>query len=217
MTASFTTGILRCFNYHVTRDPNPSSTNVYAFYVRNEASGYLSPPDRNVLYCRASFNGGATWNGEVRVFIPPSPPQNGFAPVPPNCNGDANGFYRIGRVWSCVDDNGYVYVAWMDNRYGKFSGDTSKDYWHVFCSRSTTEGDTWSTPIRVSGSTSDPQGTASVGGFNATEWNGNHVPPGDFLTCDADNNRLYVAWPDSRETQNGPSYPIVVYFRRIDF
>ena len=108
---------------HITSDPSTSAKQTYAFYVRNEQAPYINPPaKRNVLYCRASLDGGASWNGEVRVFtisggdLPP----NGFAPVPPDCENPPNtlGFYRIGRVWSCVDPSGYVYVAWMDNRYG---------------------------------------------------------------------------------------------------
>jgi len=172
------------------------------------------PTKRNVVYCKASYDGGDTWNGEQRVFTldQSALPPNGFAPVPPNCDGDTNGFYRIGRVWSCVDDNHNVYVCWMDNRYGRY-GTTCKDYWHVFCSRSTNYGADWTTPIQVSGSTSDPLGSASIGGFMGHD----HVPPGDVLTCDADNNRLYAAWPDSRDSRNEPSYPSQVYFRRIDF
>jgi hypothetical protein len=205
---------LPMLNFHITRDPRSSVTYVYAFYVRNELAtlGDLTII-RNVLYSRSSLNGGKSWNGEVRVFLPPDPPQNGFADVPQNCDGRTFGFYRIGRVWSCVGDNGNVYVAWMDNRYGKYSGDTSKDYWQVFCSKSTDNGNTWSTtPFQVSGSSGDLS-TASIGGFNNQSW----VPPGDFLSCDADATNVYVSWPDSRDQQGDPTNPIKVYFRRIQF
>jgi hypothetical protein len=197
---------------HVTCNPNTSSKQIYAFYVRNEVSPYLNGPlKRNVLYCKASLDGGSTWNGERKVFSLDQSglPQN-FASVP-NCSGNTDaGFYRIGRVWSCVDSNGYVYVAWMDNRYGQYS--TTKDYWQVFCSRSTDQGDTWSTvPTQVSG-TSDVH-TASIGGFAGFD----SAPPGDFLTCDADSQYLYVAWPDSRNQQGGQDMTYKVYFRRVQF
>jgi len=153
-------------------------------------------------------------------------PPNGFADVPNCANQSSPGFYRIGRVWSSVDPNGNIYVAWVDNRYGVFVNDTSKDYWHVFCSKSTSssQGDTWSAPIRVSGPTNGTldqiRASASIGGFGNPFGNFNWVPPGDFLTCDADAIYLYVAWPDSRDNQpanEGNNAPTKVYFRRIQF
>jgi hypothetical protein len=117
-----------------------------------------------------------------------------------------------------VDQNGNVYVAWMDNRYGEF-GTTDKDYWHVFRSRSTNQGANWSLPIRVSGTT-DINTSASIGGYgNPFGFHEKHLPPGDFLTCDADVDHLYVAWPDSRANQNmgHENDPTRVYFRRIQF
>lgn len=206
---------LRMLSYHIASDPRTSAKQVYAFYVRNEAAPYISHGGkRNVLYCKPSLNGGDSWNGESKVFtISPSDlPSNGFAVVPPN---DSPGFYRIGRVWSCVDDNGNVYVAWMDNRYGKYDT-TNKDYWHVFCSRSIDLGEHWSPPIRVSG-TDQVTASASIGGYGNPGFNPDHVPPGDVLTCDADLNRLYVAWPDSRDNQLNTGAPTKVYFRRIQF
>jgi hypothetical protein len=206
-------------NDHITCDPNTSSKAVYAFYVRNEATSYgAGGGKRNILYCKASVDGGNSWGGERMVFtldVSHLPPY-GFADVPNCANQSSPGFYRIGRVWSCVDPNGNIYVAWMDNRYGVYSynGDTSKDYWHVFCSKSTStsQGDTWSTPIQVSGTSGDLS-TASIGGFR-----GNHVPPGDVLTCDADSQYLYVAWPDSRNQQGGhTTLPIQAYFRTVQF
>lgn len=207
--------------YHITRDPSPfPGPRVYAFYVRNEAAPYMTPPNRNVLYCKASLDGGATWNGERKVssLDQSGLPPNGFADVPNCANQSSPGFYRVGRVWSCVDDNGNVYVAWMDNRYGRF-GTTDKDYWHVFCSRSSAPsyGDEWSPSIQVSGSSSDPLPTASIGGCFNGGCHGDHVLPGDFLTCDADNQYLYVAWPDSRNQQQHSGAPTQVYFRRIQF
>ena len=187
--------------YHVSKDPNPSSGKLYAFYVRNEVPAFLTGPPHNALYCKSSYNGGTTWNGERRVYTIPSTdlPANGFAEVPANSDGSTAGFFRIGRVWSCVDPSGNVYVAWMDNRYGKY-GSTDKDYWHVFYSKSADFGDTWSTALRVSG-TSNATASASIGGGQPPR--GDWVPPGDFLTCDADSVKLYVAWPDNRGDQGG--------------
>ncbi len=70
----------------------------------------------------------------------------------------------------------------------------------MFYSKSTDDGDTWSTPVRVSGTT-NATASASIGGGapRNTAW----VPPGDFLTCDADSVNLYVAWPDNRADQGG--------------
>ena len=207
---------LRMVNYHMACDPNTSTSvnRVYAFYVINETAPWGGT--RNVLYSLASTDGGNTWGNQQMVYtISQSElPPNGFAVVPPN---SSPGFYRIGRVWSCVDSNGNAYVTWMDNRYGEYS--TTQDYWHVFCSRSTGEGQTWSAPIRVSGSTTDPLGSASIGGYGNPDpftnfaWN----PPGDFLTCDADSNTLYVAWPDTRANQGNPSALTNVYFRYVPF
>ena len=202
----------RMLNFHITRDPSTSSSYVYAFYVRNEANPYpAGPPKRNVLYCTVSPDGGNSWNGARVVFAPlPSDLAPNFAPEPPNCSGNHDGFYRIGRVWSSVDDNGNVYVAWMDNRYGQYNA--TKDYWHVFCARSTHHGDSWDPPFRVSG-TSNPQASASIGGFDGYD----HVPPGDVLTCDVDSIYLYVAWPDSRNQQTHPTEPPQAYFRHVQF
>ena len=204
---------------HIACDPRTivTPTLVYAFYVRNETASWGR---HNVLYCKASLDGGTTWNGEQVVFtISQSDlPPNGFAEVPPNGSGNTDGFYRIGRVWSSVDDNGNVYVAWMDNRYGEF-GTTNRDYWHVFCARSTNQNQgvpTWSTPIRVSGTTKIKL-SASIGGYGNPFNTENHIPPGDFLTCDADVDHLYVAWPDSRANQGTPDAFTRVYFRRIQF
>jgi hypothetical protein len=205
----------RMVTEHISRDPNTSNNYAYAFYVRNETIPSL-PGKQNVLYSRATLNGGTIWNGEKMVFNPPSSPSNGFAsePTDSNCTASSSGFFRIGRVWSTVDNNGYVYVAWMDNRYGKYSD--TKDYWQVFCSRSTDNGNTWSTtPIQVSGTSN--VNTASIGGYGNPFATGDHLPPGDFLTCDADSNRLNVAWPDSRANQTNTSTPIEVYFRYVQF
>lgn len=206
---------------HIACDPSTSVTvnRVYAFYVRNEM--WQDGVRHNVLHCKTSLKGGDSWiepEATVPTINESNLPPNGFAVVPQNCSGNTDGFYRIGRVWSCVDDNVYVYVAWMDNRYGKYNA-TDRDYWHVFCSRSTNLGATWSTPIRVSGTTSsDPvqiKASASIGGYGP--FRGDWVPPGDFLTCDADQNRLYVAWPDSRDNQGTPAALTKVYFRSIQF
>jgi hypothetical protein len=209
----------RMVTEHISRDPNTSSNYAYAFYVRNETITSL-PGKQNVLYCRASLTGGNNWNGEKMVFAPPSPPSTGFASEPPNCSGNTDGFFRIGRVWSSVDDNGTVYVAWMDNRYGKYST-TGKDYWHVFCSRSTNNGTTWDTPVRVSGPVSGTldqiKAAASIGGYGNPAGSPDHIPPGDFLTCDAGSNTLYVAWPDSRANQSDTGAPTAVYFRSVQF
>jgi hypothetical protein len=205
---------------HIACDPRTSvtPTRVYAFYVRNEMATWGR---HNVLYCKASTDGGDTWGSEVMVYtISQSDlPPHGFAVVPPNSSGNTDGFYRIGRVWNCVDDNGYAYVTWMDNRYGEYrpgNVDTPEDYWHVFCARSTDQGQTWSTPIRVSG-TSDPQGSASIGGYGNPFATESWIPPGDFLTCDADVNRLYVAWPDTRANQTNSGAFTNVYFRVVQF
>lgn len=204
----------RMVTEHISRDPNTSRNYVYAFYVRNQP-GTIAYPQHNVLYSRSSINGGTSWNNEVAVLTAPTSPSSSFATEPANCSGDTSGFFRIGRVWSTVDDNGYVYVAWMDNRYGKYSA--TKDYWQVFCSRSTDQGATWLPPIQVSGTAGDLT-TASIGGYGNPFATGDQLPPGDFLTCDADSNTLYVAWPDSRANQNGHNNaPTEVYFRYVQF
>ncbi len=58
----------------------------------------------------------------------------------------------------------------MDNRYGKYgsgTGSNARDYWHVFYSKSTDFGDTWTIPVRVSAPNASGSGitaNASIGG-----------------------------------------------------
>lgn len=150
--------------FHICCDLN--SSRVYAFFAKNETSPYPSPTTRDVLLCMAS-DGGTSWTGPNTVYTLPSAslPAN-FAVVPANSGiGTIPGFYRIGRVWSCVDPGGNIFVCWMDNRYGRY-GTTDKDYWHVFYSKSTDHGSTWSTPVRVSdpGDMTNVLANASIGG-----------------------------------------------------
>ena len=95
----------------------------------------------------------------------------------------------MGRVSPCIDSLGQVHVVWFDNRAG-WSGQQQRDSWHVVRSKSTTFGSSWSTGQVITSA-------ASVGGY-ATPHPAEHVPPGDFLSCDADRFNLYIVWPDSR-------------------
>ncbi len=196
--------------YHVVADPDPNDDKVYAFYVRNESVPLPQyGPSRNVLYCKVSFDGGATWNGEVKVYtIGLSELPTAWADVPVNLNGSDDGFFRIGRVWSCVAPNGHIYVCWMDNRYGRYgtgTGSDARDYWHVFYSKSTNFGDTWTAPVRVSAPNASGSGitaNASIGGYGNPGLRGHSTPPGDVLTCDVDAINLYVTWCDTRNHQS---------------
>lgn len=205
--------------FHIVGDHGTSEarkSSVYAFYVRNEMGPLIVPQD--VLYCKVSNDNGATWSGEKPVF-PQSfvtPPSHGYAPVPPNDSGNPNGFLRIGRVWSCVDGQGRVHVVWFDNRAGKYvlaEGDPpeyeGRDLWRVYRSMSTDGGNTWSAAAAVADG-------LSLGGFGQPPDSIKHAPPGDFISCDADWDRLYVAWCDSRDFRNSnPDLRSRVYVRTI--
>ncbi len=209
--------------YHVVADPDPSDDKVYAFYVRNEAVPTVAfGPSRNALYCKSSYDGGATWNGEVRVYtISSSELPANWADVPPNAAGNDDGFFRIGRVWSCVAPDGDIYVCWMDNRYGRYgtgTGSDARDYWHVFYSKSSDFGDTWTTPVRVSAPNASGSGitaNVSIGGYGNPGDRGHCIPPGDFLTCDVDANNLYVTWCDTRNHQSDPQAATQVFVNVI--
>ncbi len=211
--------------YHVVADPDPTDDRAYAFFVRNEAVPLPQDgPSRNVLYCRASFDSGATWNGEVKVYtIGAAELPANWADVPENASGSTAGFFRIGRVWSCIAPDGDIYVCWMDNRYGRFgtgTGSNARDYWHVFYSKSEDFGDTWTTPVRVSAPNASGSGitaNASIGGYEGTPAGdrGSCIPPGDVLTCDVDAVNLYVTWCDTRNKQSDPDNDTQVYVNVI--
>lgn len=148
-----------------------------------------------MLYCLRSSNDGFSFPTLTRVFVPPVSGVT-YGEVPTATGGWGPGFFRIARVWSCVAPGGRVHVVWMDNRDGRFSGDEPRrDKWRVRRAFSDDKGLTWTVP-------SDPvSDQPSVGGFGIPQEQPAgepHVPPGDFLACDADANVFYVAWTDTR-------------------
>src|SRR5437667_1836588 len=167
------------FAYHLAGDP--AGQNVYAFYAQTfpVTMNGLGPAYYQSLICRKSTDGGATWNAGIQVMNGNivAIPQNGYAPVPNNSGTTDGGYYRFGRVWACVDSNGGVHVVWFDNRAGAW--DTSRDLWDVYKSDST-DGLTWSTPVKVSDD-------SSPGGYGLPPTGSDplrvHCPPGDFLSC----------------------------------
>jgi hypothetical protein len=52
-------------------------------------------------------------------------------------------------------------------------------------------------------------GGVGVPGGGNTDW----LPPGHFLSCDADSAYVYVAWPDTRTYISGQN-KTEIYFRR---
>ena len=196
-------------NFHIVGESDDD--NVYAFYVTNVYAGINQA---HALYCRTSNDNGDTWNVRVRVSDFPAPPSQGYAEVPKSGGGNEDGYYRIGRVWSCVDDFGNVHVVWFDNRLGLSNyTDPERDYWQVFHSQSSDNGQTWSAPELISE-------VPSVGGFALPHFRSGDwwwTPPGDFLACDADSQYLYISWPDSRAWY--PPFGIdrqpIIYFARV--
>lgn len=203
--------------HHISADSSANRPHVYAFYVRVEhVNDGPSVRKAAILYSKASYDHGANWGGERKIYTLPysSLPGGGFADVPENTSQSTAGFYRFGRVWSCVDSNGGVYVVWFDNRAGKSTrtGLTDRDEWRVYRSFSDDSADTWSTPSAVASAT-------SIGGYGFPTSNGSsnkHLPPGDFMACDADEDFLYVTWPDTRDfTQSSSNSDTKVYFEKV--
>jgi hypothetical protein len=171
-----------------------------------------------VLFCRRSKDAGVTWEAPVQV-IPDTvyaslPGRGAFAQVPDNQSSEdpgglrmMPGYFRVARVWSCLDANGHLHVVWFDNRAGKspetrnwFTQACETDYWRVHrveCGDPLAEQMLWNTGVlEVSGLSIG--GTGIPSGLQMRPW----CPPGDFLSCDADASYLYVAWPDTSD------YPI---------
>lgn len=149
-------------------------------------------------------------------------PPNGYGTVPPNGSGNTAGFYRIGRVWSCVDGRGHIYVAWMDNRAGVWlPGDVApheisalgeRDKWRVYFSVSSDQGMTWADPVAVS--TANSMGGFGRPNIDDSAPGANHIPPGNLLSCDADWDKVYIAWPDTRNWMaSDPNERVRVYVR----
>lgn len=186
----------RMHGYHACGGDSVLTENyAYFFFSRIENVDLLSKT--TVLYCLRSTNDGAAFGTLTRIFDSPSGGGVTYADVPSSdTDGKFNGrgFFRIGRVWSCIDGNGTVHVVWMDNREGVAPDPQNRrDMWRVRRAFSTDKGLTWTVPT-------DPVSTSSsIGGFGIPNNNYEpHLPPGDFLSCDADSNFLYIAWPDSR-------------------
>lgn len=176
---------------------------MYFFFARVDWTGPTGKA--MVLYCLRSANDGLSFPTLTRVFMPPLPTAV-FGTVPPN---NSPGFFRIGRVWSCIAPNGRVHLVWMDNREGRVGDtgdDATRDKWRVRRAYSDDKGLTWTVPEAP---VSDQP---SIGGYGIPDPIGNesHIPPGDMIACDADDGFLYVAWTDTR---NAPGTP-QVYFRR---
>lgn len=206
------------FNMHIVADP--SSSNVWAFYVDFETRYCGDPTSQHkvsVLYCRRSTNHGQDWSSPVQV-IPNSVYSSiaceteNFGMLPDeNENYVVDGYYRIARVWSCLDAAGRIHVVWMDSREGKHpaAADDNRDLWRVYRSVSSDGGQTFSSLVLPVST------TTSVGG-SGNPHAGLFYPPGDHLGCAADDAYLYVTWPDTRHYDDmQPGQAGRIYFRRF--
>ncbi|MCC7293703.1 MAG: exo-alpha-sialidase [Phycisphaerales bacterium] len=205
---------------HILADP--ATSNVWAFYVEfdNRLCGDPAGQQKvSILNCRRSVNNGHDWSVPVQN-IPGSVystlacgPEN-FAKLPDEQDDYVlDGFFRIGRVWSCLDSAGRIHVVWMDNREGVHPDPLTyphRDFWRVYRSVSSDGGLTWSSVVL-------PVSTASsLGGFGNPH-PGSFYPPGDHLGCCADDQYLYVTWPDARHyAEMAPDQAGRIYVRRFN-
>lgn len=209
-------------NYHLTSSDGVFTNKLYFFYTKTQTTS--AGAKYSALYCLASYNDGETWNGPFAVYpngeyFPVTPP-NGYGTVPRTTPEDqVPGFYRIGRVWSTVDEAGRVHVVWFDNRLGTWvlGGDpedpdylSDRDQWRVYRAKSAVTGTLSFLQKGEISSASSMGGKGIPGSFE--RW----VPPGDFLSCDADGASFMAVWPDTRGfTQDTPNTETKVYIRRI--
>jgi hypothetical protein len=136
----------------------------------------------------------------------------------PVISGNPRGFYRIGRVWSRIAPDGTVHVAWFDNREGtslitgEWEGQTVEfDKWRVHRAVSFDQGATWKV-------VSDVSTQPSRGGAGQPKDDNQiyYAPPGEFLSCTASNEWLWIAWPDSRTYLNQDPDKSEIYLRRVE-
>lgn len=189
--------------HHVSADPG--NADVFAFYVRTvqdvEEMGSFTLT-RQQLCTKRSTDGGETWGSEVVVATYTG--QQTYATVP-GPSGPTTGFFRIGRVWSCLAPDGTLHVVRFDNREGAW-GD-GRDKWRVRRAWSEDKGSTWTVD------SSPVSGDYSVGGYACPDTSP-HLPPGDFLACVADVAGLHVVWPDSRAWHTEDDDVPRIYYRR---
>lgn len=210
-------------DFHVSAEPG--GDNVYVFYVRTEPVGV--PDDggqyanrRQSLYLRRSLNGGTNWQTPVRVYtLPQSEWPSRWATVP-GLSGpggtSTQGFYRIGRVWSCISPDGTVHVVWFDNREGFATTGTYQsesvelDKWRVHRAVSDDGGATWTVRANVSDAPS-LGGAAMPKPLNSVHY----APPGEFIACDASDDFLWIVWPDSRTYLDSQDDEPRIYLQRV--
>jgi Neuraminidase (sialidase) len=120
-----------------------------------------------------STNGGETWSAPVRAS---DTIHDGVSDYPINIVGRqtlSNSQFRVNSAGNLAVDvfNGALAVVWSDNRNGT-AANTNTD---IFMARSSDGGNTWSTPITVSGAAGDqfypwaafaPDGTVNISFFD---------------------------------------------------
>lgn len=134
------------------------------FYYISVANWNIPPPNADKLLCNKSTNGGANWDNGV-VFGLPSPKMND---MPMAC---------VDLSHSQFGNN--IYVTWtlIDSMRSTNPLDSS----YVYFSRSTNQGQTFSTPKRIS---------KIAGSANWT----NSTPEGP-VPCTGPNGEVYVTYP----------------------
>lgn len=199
----------RLFGWHISC--NVATGYVYAFYVKTFDLGESDGPmmtTYQALYCKRSTDHGATWGSEVLIAKHNEAQSYGDVATP--SGESAEGFYRIGKVWSCIDGNGDLHVVWFDNREGLYND--NRDKWNVYRASSTNDGVSFSED-------EDPVSTDwSVGGYAAAGDDPSTYrafPPGHFISCDADDSFLYVAWPDSRTWHTGATDEPLIFVNAL--
>jgi hypothetical protein len=134
------------------------------FYYISCANWGVSGPNLDKLFCFRSTNGGANWNNGTELAQ--LYPQQDDMPM------------------ACVDFSGSsfgnnIYVTW--SLYDKYISTNTYDSSYVMICRSTNEGASFSTPVRVSRIAGSARGN-------------NYSPEGPD-PCTGPNGEVYVCWP----------------------
>ena len=132
------------------------------------------PADENAIGFNSSLTGGASWTGEKRII---SNIRGHRITGIPNASIRTNSFPLMAVDVSGGPRNGSIYVVWTNVGVpGVNTGDAD-----VYLIRSTDQGATWSTPVRVN---------------NDSTTNAQWFP---WVSCDPRTGELYVIFYDRRD------------------
>ncbi len=137
------------------------------------------PQDEKAIGMAKSLDGGATWLPATRVINN----IRGIRSTTTSKNMRVNGFPTMAVDISSGSNSGAIYVTWTN--IGTPGINTGSDM-DIYMAKSTDQGATWGTPIRVN---QDPAGLGKQ-----------HFFP--WITCDATNGNLSVIYYDDRNVSS---------------